>query len=143
MIVTGLPGISIPATRKALLYRTQCDLFVLHSHREVREFGELAVEKGFEQRFALSRLPFAQIAVGAAAGPRGTDLVFAAQAVVPLERADRTRVARMLVAAATADPSRRVVVKVRAVKGESQTHAERDGYPRAAATNSAPSPRTS
>ncbi|MGC5223919.1 DUF6716 putative glycosyltransferase [Micromonospora sp. DT81.3] len=129
VIVTGLPGISIPATRKALLYRTQCDLFVLHSHREVREFGELAVEKGFEQRFALSRLPFAQIGSGPTSGARSTDLVFAAQAVVPLERADRTRIARMLVAAATADPSRRVVVKVRAVKGESQTHAERDGYP--------------
>jgi len=102
---------------------------VLHSHREVREFGELAVEKGFEQRFALSRLPFAQIGPGHRAAPLGTDLVFAAQAVVPLDRADRTRIARMLLGAATADPSRRVVVKVRAVKGESQTHAERDGYP--------------
>jgi hypothetical protein len=129
LIVTGLPGISIPATRKALLYRTQCDLFVLHSHREVREFGDLARQKGFPQRFALSRLPFAGSGPTHATEPRGTDLVFAAQAVVPLERADRMRVARMLIKAAAADPSRRVVVKVRAVKGESQTHAERDGYP--------------
>jgi len=128
VIVTGLPGISIPATRKALLYRAQCDLFVLHSHREVREFQRLAAEKGFEQRFALSKLPFAR-RIPARAGPGGTDLVFAAQAIVPLERADRLRVAKMLVAAAHADPSRRVVVKIRAAKGESQTHAERDGYP--------------
>jgi hypothetical protein len=131
VIVTGLPGISIPATRKALFYRTQCDLFVLHSLREVREFTALAARLGLSQRFALSRLPFAQ--VGAAARVQhpdfgGTDLVFAAQAIVPRERRDRDRVVRMLRDAARADPTRRVVVKVRAMAGERQTHHERDDY---------------
>ena len=42
VIATGLPGISVPATRKALVYRASCDVFVLHSHREVREFTALA-----------------------------------------------------------------------------------------------------
>ncbi|HEX5859268.1 MAG TPA: DUF6716 putative glycosyltransferase [Microbacterium sp.] len=129
VIVTGLPGISIPPTRKALLYRAQCDLFILHSHREVREFGDLAREKDFTQRFALSRLPFAGTTPADAGSTRGSDLVFAAQAIVPRERADRMRVARLLRSAAEADPMRRVVVKVRAVRGESQTHAEQDGYP--------------
>lgn len=128
VLVTGLPGISIPATRKAVVYRTQCDLFVLHSHRETREFAALAEARRMPQRFALATLPFARSGVTDAA-VAGTDLVFAPQAKVPAERAERLRVARLLVRAARADPSRRVVVKLRAAQGEQQTHAERDSYP--------------
>jgi hypothetical protein len=132
VIATGLPGISIPATRKAVLYRLQCDLFVLHSKREVRAFRELSVRTGLTHRFALAALPFARRAVATreAESPEGgTDLVFATQARVPAERADRLRVAEVLRRAALADPSRRVVVKLRASHGEHQTHVERDGYP--------------
>ena len=125
VIVTGLPGISIPATRKAVLFRTQCDLFILHSHHEITAFARLAAEEGFTQTFALASLPFAR----RGAPGHGTDLVFAAQAVVPRERSERMHVARMLRAAAHADPSRRVVVKLRGVTGEHQTHAESAPYP--------------
>lgn len=125
VIVTGLPGISIPATTKALQFRRQADLFVLHSHHEVRDFAELARLRGLSPRFALARLPFAE--ERAPAG--GTDLVFAAQAVVPAVRGDRVRVARLLRDAALADPERRVVVKVRGVAGERQTHDEQHAYP--------------
>jgi hypothetical protein len=132
VIVSGLPGISVPATKKALIYRAQCDLFVLHSRREVREFAALARVRGDVQRFALTRLPFAAVRPAARLAPpapRGTDLVFAAQAIVPREREDRLRVARLLVRAAEADPSRRVVLKLRAAAGEHQTHAETDALP--------------
>ena len=128
VIVTGLPGISIPATSRALQFRAQCDLFVLHSTREVREFAALAASRGLSQRFALSRLPFAGSSTTRRAGAGGTDLVFATQAIVPRERAERLRVAQLLITAAEADPSRRVVVKVRAVAGEKQTHRELDDY---------------
>ncbi len=128
VIVSGMPGISIPVTVKALRFRRQSDLMIVHSRREVREFATLARERGWDHRLALARLPFA------AAGPRssatlGDDLVFAAQAIVPRERADRVIVARMLRDAALADPSRRVVVKLRARPGERSTHPEQDGYP--------------
>jgi hypothetical protein len=123
VIVSGLPGISIPATRKALAFRLQADLFVLHSRREVRDFTELSRAHGWDHRFALATLPFVERRPAAG----GTDLVFAAQAVVPRERADRMRVARLLLDAAHADPDRRVVAKVRAVRGERQTHDETDG----------------
>ncbi|GAA1995545.1 hypothetical protein GCM10009739_00390 [Microbacterium ulmi] len=131
VMVTGLPGVAIPATRKALVYRSQCDLFVVHSHRERRAFTAVAEESGLVQDFALATLPFAAHAQDGSRASRsgGTDLVFAAQALVPRERAERLRVARLLVRAAEADPSRRVVVKVRGTKGEQQTHAERDAYP--------------
>lgn len=137
VIVTGLPGISIPATRKAVVYRTQCDLFIVHSRREVREFTALAERTGFEQRFALATLPFARPAAARAAAGNAspaTDLVFATQARVPATRPDRLRIARLLVRAAEADPSRRVVVKLRAADGEQQTHVELDGYPELLAT---------
>jgi len=124
VLVTGLPGISIPTTRKALLYRRQSDLMVLHSRREIREFARLSRAKGWDHRFGLATVPFTS---GAPAS--GTDLVFAAQAIVPAERADRLVVAAMLRGAALADPTRRVVIKVRALAGENQTHPERDGYP--------------
>ncbi|HWI31135.1 MAG TPA: DUF6716 putative glycosyltransferase [Microbacterium sp.] len=126
VLVSGLPGISIPATTAALIHRTQCDLFVLHSTREVREFTHLARRRGLSQRFALSRLPFA--VRGGATQPApgdGTDLVFASQAKVPAERSDRMRVARLLLEAALADPSRRVVIKERGLAGEHQTHRQR------------------
>ncbi|MFK4807925.1 DUF6716 putative glycosyltransferase, partial [Microbacterium sp. ZW CA_36] len=134
VVVTGLPGISIPATRRAVVYRLQCDLFVVHSRREVREFGALSVRTGYAHRYALATLPFARgarvsgSATGASRGAGG-DLVFAAQAKVPAERAERLGIARMLVRAAEADPSRRVVLKLRAATGEHQTHVEQDGYP--------------
>ena len=131
VLVTGLPGISIPATRAALIHRTQCDLFVLHSTREIRQFRRLAARNGWTHEFGLSRLPFAAQTrdPGAASGATGTDLVFAAQAIVPRERTGRLQIARMLVAAADADPNRRVVVKLRGVRGEKQTHHEHDSYP--------------
>jgi len=136
VVVTGLPGISIPATRKAVVYRLQSDLFVVHSRREVREFGALSARTGYAHRYALATLPFARgasVASGDAdavqSATAGTDLVFATQAKVPAERAERLGIARLLIRAAEADPARRVVVKLRAASGEHQTHAEQDGYP--------------
>lgn len=126
VIATGLPGISIPPTWLALHFRRRCDLFLLHSHREVREFRALAAERGIDQRFALATLPFARRAQAPAGS--GNDLVFAAQAIVPRERPDRIRIARMLLRAAEADPSRRVVLKLRGRAGEQQTHREIDAY---------------
>ena len=60
--------------------------------------------------------------------PPATDLVFAAQAMVPAERQERAAVAEILVRAAEADPGRRVVVKLRSRQGEAETHVERDAY---------------
>lgn len=128
VIVTGLPGISLPARRAAVIYRAQCDLFILHSQREIEEFGELTQRVGIPHRFALSRLPFAATRIGHRS-PGATDLVFAAQAIVPRERAERETIARMLIRAAEANPTRRVVLKLRAQSGERETHEELHPYP--------------
>lgn len=119
VIVEGMPGISIPVTRKALQFRRQADLMIVHSRREIRDFEELARQRGWDNRLALATLPFAR-----SEPVSGTDLVFAAQAIVPRHRHDRLVIARALRAAALADPAKRVVVKVRTVVGELQTHPE-------------------
>lgn len=76
---------------------------------------------------ALAERPRTGTGAGAAS-VRGTDLVFAAQAMVPIERHERAEIADVLRRAAAADPARRVVVKLRSRPGEVETHLERDGY---------------
>lgn len=125
VLVSGLPGISIPATRKALFYRGQADLVVLHSKNEIREFRFAARKRGWSHRLALATLPF--IDDRPASG--GTDVVFAVQSIVPLRLDDRQRVLDILVDTARRNPGHRVVIKVRAVEGEAQTHLERHDYP--------------
>jgi hypothetical protein len=120
VLLTGLPGISVPATASAVRFRAGCDLFVLHSHREVAEFAALAATLAPGLAFGLAPLPFLS------ADPvisTGTDLVFAAQAKVPIERADREQIVRALAAAGSA------VIKVRALADEQQTHREDWPYP--------------
>jgi hypothetical protein len=126
VLLTGLPGISIPASPRAVLLRRACDLFVVHSRRERRAFAEAAAEVAPGLAVALARLPFLAGIEGAglpspAAPDPSAPLVFAAQALVPRERADREAVLRALAAATPA------VVKLRAGSGEQQTH--REAYP--------------
>ena len=143
VLVSGFPGLTIPAEPKAVVYREQVDLIVLHSRREVREFRANAEQLGVVTVRVRTRdaavpalgSPAARRRDGAGAGaaasgfdPDRTDLVFAAQAKVPAERDDRVRVLRWLADAARRRPHRRVVVKVRARAGEAQTHAEAYDY---------------
>lgn len=157
VVVAGMPGMAIPAQRGALDYRRHADLLVVHSHREERAFGELARRIGVRMPTALATLPFARarsrmltadrarVLAGDASRPAGTavadrpdaptpvrapatDVVFAAQALVPVGREERAEIAATLVRAAEADPTRRIVVKLRARPGESETHLDRDPY---------------
>ncbi|BDV30050.1 DUF6716 putative glycosyltransferase [Microbacterium terricola] len=128
VVVTGLPGMSIPAQRGAVHYRRETDLFVVHSRREKRAFRDLAERMGVPLRIGLATLPFAQSSV---VRHGGDDLVFAAQAVVPREREDRLRLADILRRAAVAHPDKRVVVKLRSRPeiGENETHYDAAPYP--------------
>ncbi|MEU7893844.1 DUF6716 putative glycosyltransferase [Nonomuraea sp. NPDC049152] len=127
VFVTGLPGISVPATEKAWLFRSGCDLFVVHSGREVAEFGELAARLGGGGALGLARLPFLRDVPTVDGGDR---VVFATQAKVPGRREDRELILRSLAALAAARPDLDVVVKLRALEDERQTHNERYHYQR-------------
>ena len=145
VLVTGLPGISIPATERALEFRSGCDLFLLHSHREIGEFSAAARRLDVPIRFGLATLPFinqalpsinqARAEVGSCGGTAesavddqldserrsGRRIVFAAQAKVPAAEEEREQVLR---AFAAMPPEQQVVVKLRALAGEQQTHRE-------------------
>lgn len=130
VLLTGLPGISIPAKWKGVFLRAQADVFVLHSHREVAAYRELAAEHGLEPAFALATLPFlatpdalAAPAAGDEPAPR-TRVVFAAQATVPADRGDRLRIISWLRTLATRHRDLDVVIKVRGLAGDPQTHHE-------------------
>ncbi|MFG1749780.1 DUF6716 putative glycosyltransferase [Streptosporangium sandarakinum] len=130
VFVSGLPGISVPATEKAWLFRSGCDLFVLHSGREVAEFTELGRRLGGGGAVGLARLPFLPAGQAPpASGPRDR-VVFAAQAKVPRRREDRERILLSLAGLAGRRPDLDVVVKLRALDDERQTHAERHPYRR-------------
>ncbi|MBE1593167.1 hypothetical protein H4W80_011425 [Nonomuraea angiospora] len=127
VFVSGLPGISVPATEKAWLFRSGCDLFVVHSEREVAEFSEIAGRLGGGGAVGLARLPFLRSDVVAGGGNR---VVFATQAKVPRERPDRERILLALAELARLRPELDVVVKLRALEDERQTHNERHHYQR-------------
>lgn len=127
VLVTGLPGVSIPATERAVQFRAGCDLFILHSHRERAEFSALAETLGVRHRFALATLPFLpERRQVDGPGPPGRDVVFAAQAKVPSTRPDRVS---LLAALAGVPAGLQPVVKLRARPGEEQTHREEWAYP--------------
>ena len=52
VLVTGLPGISVPATSRAVSSRAACDLFLLHSKREVAEFAQIGARRAPRRRRA-------------------------------------------------------------------------------------------
>jgi hypothetical protein len=125
VLLTGLPGISVPATYRAVMARAACDLFLLHSKREVAEFGAMAARCAPRLTFGLASLPFlprsGSSTVTDSAPER--DVVFAAQAKVPPERAEREQILLALANAGSA------MVKLRAWSEERQTHTETWSYP--------------
>ncbi|MEU7694170.1 hypothetical protein OHB01_33075 [Microbispora hainanensis] len=134
VLVSGLPGISVPATEKAWLFRSGCDLFVVHSGREVAEFSEIGARLGGGGAVALARLPYLDLLARgpAARTPDGVRdrVVFATQAKVPRRREERERILLALAELGKARPDLDVVVKLRARDDERQTHNERHHYER-------------
>ncbi|WP_460776976.1 DUF6716 putative glycosyltransferase [Nocardiopsis nanhaiensis] len=126
VLVSALPGISVPATEKAWLYRSQSDLFVLHSNREVAEFGGLGEKLGATGDVGLATLPFLPGPVARTA--TADRVVFAAQAKVPHAKEDREAVLQALADLAESRPDLDVVVKLRGRENEAQTHRERHHY---------------
>ncbi len=131
VLITGLPGISIPPSTRAIRYRAGCDLMIVHSRRERREFSALAQTMAPGLRVALTRLPFL-IDAEPSAEPDGTveapqgPVIFAGQAMVPPKAEQRRMILRAL---ADVPGDVRPVVKLRAAAGERQTHNEQYPYP--------------
>jgi hypothetical protein len=122
VLVTGLPGISLPASRHAVELRRGCDLLVVHSRRERRAYAELVDQLDADLAVGLARLPFLpQLSADPPPRRDDGDVVFAAQSRVPPTRDQRRAV---LEALARVEPAGTAVVKLRATLGEEQTHRE-------------------
>lgn len=131
VFLSGLPGISIPATKKGMSFRSQCDLLILHSKREIRDFSELTERIGIPHRFGLATLPFLlskDAHVQLAPRRDRNTVIFAVQAKVPRVRSDRMAIVEWLAECARRHPDLRVVMKLRAVGAEKQTHTEFHPY---------------
>jgi hypothetical protein len=138
VIVSGLAGIAVPVIPYGLGFRRAVDLFILHSRRELREFAEASERLEIPHTYELATLPF----LASAPRPVGPDsmrpkvgpepvrdrIIFAAQALVPAPKRQRTWLLRQLMETARAHPHLEVVIKVRARFGEPQTHAEHFSY---------------
>jgi hypothetical protein len=146
VLFAGIPGIALPARRRAWGYRGAIDMLVVHSHREVAEYDEVRVRTGKTARIGLATMPFlaahpeltlageadpldvAEEEPRAATGVRGNRVIFATQGKVPVERENRLAILQALERLAAARPDLRVVVKTRGQKGEFHTHYEPHHY---------------
>jgi len=58
VLLTGIPGIAIPARRRAWGYRGAIDLWVVHSKREAEEYDQVRLQMGMNGRLGLATIPF-------------------------------------------------------------------------------------
>ncbi|GAA1710227.1 hypothetical protein GCM10009809_03210 [Isoptericola hypogeus] len=142
-LVTGLPGMALPATTHGTGWRRWCDAFVVHAAVEAGPYAEAFAAHGAAPELVLTRLPFldpappvpsAEHGVGIVIDPdndphpvfggkaRVGRVVLAAQAKVPASRDDRVALLDGL--AKLSRGGLEVVVKLRARAGERQTHNE-------------------
>ncbi|MGW2093986.1 DUF6716 putative glycosyltransferase [Promicromonospora sukumoe] len=124
-LVTGLPGMALPATPRGAAWRRWCDAFVVHSRRERTAYEEAFATQDVKPQVVLTHLPFLERHTTMATAPVGR-VVFAAQAKVPAGRAERVQLLDSL--AKVAGEGLEVIVKLRARKGERQTHNEEHPY---------------
>jgi hypothetical protein len=130
VLMAGIPGIALPARRKAWAFRGAIDLMVVHSHREVEEYDRVRILTGVKSRIGLATIPF--LAPGSHPAPAGgvarNRVLFATQGKVPVLREQRDQILLALAQLAQQRPDLQVVVKTRGVPGEFHTHYEQYHY---------------
>lgn len=124
-LVTGLPGMALPATPRGAAWRRWCDAFVVHSRHEIDAYRDAFAQQDVSPRIVLGHLPFLERLTAIPSLP-AERVVFAAQAKVPEARDDRVRLLAGL--AHLTEEGFEVIVKLRARKGERQTHNEMHPY---------------
>src|SRR5699024_3022213 len=85
-LVSGLPGVGLPATRRGAMHRRWGDAFITHSRHEAEAYAEVYARLRIPARILVSRLPL----LASVDPPRPTTsaedvdtIVFAPQAKVP------------------------------------------------------------
>lgn len=133
-LVSGLPGMGLPASTKGMNYRRLMDAFIAHSATEVGAYTAASALAQVPCQVLLSRLPMLRSADipqrpsphELAEAPRS--LVFAPQAKVPRAQPDREAIIAALADFAERHPTSSVIVKMRSRPGEHETHREQYSY---------------
>lgn len=130
-LVSGLPGMGLPASRKGMNYRRLMDAFIAHSTAEVAAYTEASTAAQVPCEVLLARLPMLR----STSVPQVRDsaripqsLIFAPQAKVPQSAEDRTAIVAALADFAHRHPESRTVIKLRSRPGEFETHHEQHSY---------------
>lgn len=131
-LVSGLPGVGLPATSKGQRYRRLGDIFITHSSYEKERYEQVLDKCHFPVEVVVARLPMLKSKQPPRAeftpGDIPTRLVFAPQAKVPVEKGEREQILLSLNRFAYNFPESSVVVKVRSRPGEQETHHEEHSY---------------
>jgi hypothetical protein len=132
-LVSGLPGMGLPATLRGQRYRRLGDVFITHSAAERTAYDEAIRRTHARARTVVTTLPMLDSAgrIPPAVTEPVDTVVFAPQAKVPQRWDQRAALLEALAAwqrAGTADRPRRAILKVRSLPGEQETHAERHSY---------------
>ena len=130
-LVSGLPGMGLPASTKGMNYRRLMDAFIAHSFAEVAQYTEVSTLRQVPCEIYLARLPMLR---SAGAPTRFVPdnipqtLVFAPQAKVPESLDDREAIVRALAVFASRHEDSSAVIKMRSRPGEHETHHEQHSY---------------
>ncbi|WP_235350967.1 DUF6716 putative glycosyltransferase [Brevibacterium sp. UCMA 11752] len=145
-LVSGLPGMGLPASCKGMNYRRLMDAFITHSFAEVAQYTEVSALTQVPCEIYLARLPMLRsVGIPQRAGipqPAVTGgapepltqvgvpqtLVFAPQAKVPATLDDREAIVRSLAEFASRHEGSSTIIKMRSRPGEHETHHEQHSY---------------
>ncbi|MGX6450903.1 DUF6716 putative glycosyltransferase [Brevibacterium paucivorans] len=131
-LVSGLPGVGLPATSKGQRYRRLGDMFITHSAFEKERYEQVLDKCRFPVEVVVARLPMLKSKQPPRAeftpGDVPSRLVFAPQAKVPVEKREREQILLSLNRFAHNFPDSSVIVKVRSRPGEQETHREEHSY---------------
>lgn len=127
-LISGSPGIAFHLDGHPLKVRSAADLILVASKRERIKLGRALDTFSPQTKIALSGLSFLQGLDKIPKNKGHETLVFAPQPDMPKSRADREKILLELAALKRLRPKLRVVVKLRAIDQEPQTHFEEFPY---------------
>lgn len=121
LIVGYFPGILHLRIFESLATRLCCDRVLLNCARDYRLYHQLALTTRGHNNGLLLGAPW----IGAPPvhdQPTDIDLLFVEQSIVPCSLADRTQLVAQLISLARQHPDWRIVIALRARKGEASSH---------------------
>jgi hypothetical protein len=128
-LVSGSPGIAYHLVGAPLRARTSADLLLMASKAELERISGALKDMAVTTKLALASLPFLDASAAKQKHEGPEVLIFAPQPDMPKTLEDRQKVLIELSRLRKEFPALRIIVKLRAIEGESQTHFEAHPYP--------------